>query len=356
MIDPINADSVLPRALLRWLEQHIEGFCGPVRLERLAGGQSNPTFKLETPTASYVLRSKPGRGADLLPSAHALEREFGLLRALRGSRVPVPRALRLCEDESVLGRVFYVMDLVPGSVWWDQSLPDMGAASRGKVYDQMNMTLSALHSVNYKELRLEALERPGNYLERQIGRWSKQYLASVHEPLPTMRLLMDWLPSNLPVSARDPHLKSLVHGDFRLDNLMFDSDSLEVRAVLDWELATIGHPIADFAYHCMSWYLPKPTFRGIEGLDLASLGIPSLDTYIRRYCERTKFVSWEQLAEEWPFYMAFNLFKSAAILQGVVHRAEVGIAADRQAGDFAKDVSLAANLAWSFARSPGRRS
>ncbi len=268
-------------ALERWLSANLPGFAGPLTLERFPGGQSNPTFKLATPGRSYVLRSKPAPLAKLLPSAHAIEREFRVMDALALSGVPVARMHVLCEDESVIGRAFYVMDLVDGRVLWDQSLPGMQPAERSAVYDEMNRVLAALHSVEVKAVGLQNFGRPGNYFGRQIKRWSQQYQASVTAPIPEMDRLMAWLPDNLPASALDESQVAIVHGDYRLDNLIFHPHEPRVMAVLDWELSTIGHPLADFSYHCMSWHIPPGVFRGIGGLDLAALGIPSEHAYVQ---------------------------------------------------------------------------
>jgi len=276
-------------ALERWLQVHLPGFEGPLSIEKFPGGQSNPTYRLITPACSYVMRSKPGPAAQLLPSAHAIEREFRVMQALAGTEVPVARMHVLCEDESVIGRAFYIMEYVSGRVLWDQSLPGMTPAQRRAHYLEMNRVLAALHRVDVQAVGLADFGRPGNYFERQIARWSKQYRASITDPIPEMDALMEWLPTHLPDMARDERLVSIVHGDYRLDNLMFHADEPRIMAVLDWELSTLGHPLADFSYHCMSWHIEPGAFRGIAGLDLAALGIPSEDEYIERYCAQTGF-------------------------------------------------------------------
>ena len=337
-------------ALGAWLTQHVEGFAGPVTAEMFKGGQSNPTYKLITPTRSYVMRSKPGPVAKLLPSAHAIEREFRVMQGLAGTGVPVPRMYALCEDESVIGRAFYVMECMEGRVLWDQSLPGMQPAGRAAIYDEMNRVISALHSVDFAAQGLASYGKPGNYFERQIGRWSKQYVASITQPIPEMDKLMEWLPAHMPASARDDSRVSIVHGDFRLDNLMFHPTEPRVIAVLDWELSTLGHPLADFSYHCMAWHVPTALGRGIGGLDLAALGIPPEDAYIRRYCERTGITDIDALRADWNFYLAYNMFRIAAILQGIAKRVEAGTASSAQAkasGDTARPM---AELAWSFAQ------
>ena len=337
-------------ALQAHLSQHLPGFEGPLTVEQFKGGQSNPTFKLLTPERAYVMRAKPGPVARLLPSAHAIEREFRVMSALQGSGVPVARMHLLCEDESIIGRAFYVMEFVAGRVLWDPSLAGMTAAERGPIYDEMNRVIAALHQVDVSAAGLADYGKPGNYFERQIGRWSKQYQASVTGPNPAMDQLIDWLPAHIPASARDESEVSVVHGDFRLDNLMFHPDEPRVIAVLDWELSTIGHPLADFSYHCMAWHIPPGTFRGIGGLDLPSLGIPLESDYIRRYCERTGRRDPQALAADWNFYLAYNLFRIAAIVQGIAKRVEEGTAASAQARATGANAPALAELAWRFAQ------
>ena len=337
-------------ALAAWLQAHLPGFAGPLTLEAFQGGQSNPTFKLITPSQSYVMRSKPGPAARLLPSAHAIEREFAVMSGLAGSKVPVPRMLCLCDDESVIGRAFYIMAFMDGRIFWDQSLPGMTPAERTAIYQEMNRVLAALHTVDYAQRGLANCGKPGNYFERQIGRWSKQYVASITQPIAQMDLLMAWLPEHIPAMARDPAMISIVHGDYRLDNLMFHPTEPRIIAVLDWELSTLGHPLADFSYHCMAWHIPPGAFRGIGGLDLASLGIPSERDYIRRYCEQTGLTTPERLAQDWNFYLAYNLFRMAAILQGSGKRVEAGTAASAQAVSAAAGARPLAELAWQFAQ------
>ncbi|WP_439589464.1 phosphotransferase family protein [Hydrogenophaga sp.] len=336
-------------ALSAWLETQVPGFAGPLTVEMFKGGQSNPTYKLITPQRAYVMRAKPGPVAKLLPSAHAIEREFRVMSALHGTGVPVARMHALCEDESVIGRAFYVMECVDGRVLWDQSLPDMTPTQRGAIYDEMNRVMAALHTVRPLEIGLDGYGKPGNYFERQIGRWSKQYQASVTQPIDAMDRLMEWLPKNVPAMARDESLLSVVHGDYRLDNLMFHATEPRVLAVLDWELSTLGHPLADFSYHCMSWHIPPGAFRGIAGLDLPALGIPSEADYIALYCERTGFVQPDQLKADWNFYLAYNMFRLAAILQGIAKRVEAGTASSAQAVKSASGARPMAELAWQFA-------
>ncbi|MCM3563448.1 MAG: phosphotransferase [Hydrogenophaga sp.] len=336
-------------ALERWLGERLPGFAGPLTVEMFKGGQSNPTYKLITPQRAYVMRAKPGPVAKLLPSAHAIEREFRVMSALAGTDVPVAQMHLLCEDESVIGRAFYVMQCVEGRVLWEQSLPGMSNAERGDIYDEMNRVMAALHRVRPDAVGLADYGKPGNYFERQIGRWSKQYQASITQPIPEMDKLIDWLPKNIPAMARDESMTSVVHGDYRLDNLMFHASEPRVLAVLDWELSTLGHPLADFSYHCMSWHIPPGMFRGIGGLDVKALGIPTEDEYIARYCERTGFATPAQLKADWAFYLAYNMFRLAAILQGIAKRVEAGTASSEQAVRSAAGARPMAEMAWRFA-------
>ncbi|MEG0053175.1 MAG: phosphotransferase [Comamonas sp.] len=337
-------------ALSTWLSQHVEGFEGPLQVEMFNGGQSNPTYKLITPGKNYVMRAKPGPVAKLLPSAHAIEREYRVMKGLADSDVPVPHMYALCEDEAIIGRAFYIMEFMQGRVLWDQSLPGMTPAERAAIYDEMNRVIAALHSVKFAERGLADYGKSGNYFERQIGRWSKQYVASVTQPIPEMDKLMQWLPAHMPASAKDESQVSIVHGDYRLDNLMFHPTEPRVIAVLDWELSTLGHPLADFSYHCMSWHIPTALGRGIAGLDIAALGIPSEKEYIQRYCQRAGVADVAALHQDWNFYLAYNMFRIAAILQGIAKRVEAGTASSAQAkasGDTARPM---AELAWSFAQ------
>ena len=342
-------------ALTAWLEKNLPDFRGPLSVEMFKGGHSNPTYKLVTPERSYVMRAKPGPVAKLLPSAHAVEREFAVMTGLYGTDVPVPRMYGLCEDESVIGRAFYVMEFMQGRVLWDQALPGMTPAQRAEIYDELNRVIAALHTVKFAERGLAGYGKPGNYFERQIGRWSKQYKASadgagpMSQPIPEMEKLLDWLPTHIPAAARDESQVSIVHGDYRLDNVMFHPTEPRIVAVLDWELSTLGHPLADFSYHCMAWHIPHPG-RGIGGLDHAALGIPSEDAYIRRYCERTGLAGVDDLKADWNFYLAYNLFRIAAILQGIAKRVEAGTASSAQAAASAAGARPMAELAWDFAQ------
>jgi len=270
--------------------------------------------------------------------------------ALAFTGVPVARMHALCEDEAIIGRAFYVMEFVAGRVLWDQSLPGMSNEQRGAIYDEMNRVIATLHSVDVRAVGLAGYGKPGNYFTRQIGRWSKQYLASVTQDIPEMNRLIDWLPAHMPPSALDESQVSVVHGDYRLDNLIFHPDEPRITAVLDWELSTLGHPLADFSYHCMAWHIPPGTFRGIGGLDLAALGIPTEHEYIRRYCERTGRSTPQELMADWNFYLAYNLFRLAAITQGIAKRVVDGIAASAQAKATGAATSKLAEMAWGFAQ------
>ncbi len=344
------AQSFDVEALTRWLHANHSGFKGPLRVESFKGGQSNPTYKLHTPSQTYVMRSKPAPMAHLLPSAHAIEREFAVMRGLSGTGVPVPQMLCLCEDESIIGRAFYIMEFMEGRIFWDQTLPDQSRSQRGAIYDDMNRVQALLHMVDYAACGLSGYGKPGNYFERQIGRWSKQYKASITQEISEMERLADWLPTHIPDMAREAAMVSIVHGDYRMDNLVFHPSEPRVIAVLDWELSTLGHPLADFSYHCMAWHIKPGAFRGIGGVDLAALGIPPESDYIARYCQRTHLASPADLAADWNFYLAYNLFRMAAILQGIAKRVEIGTAASAQAVQAAAGARPLAELAWHFAQ------
>jgi len=337
-------------ALAAWLQQHLPGFSGPLAVESFKGGQSNPTYKLITPQRSYVMRAKPGPIAKLLPSAHAIEREFAVMRGLAGTPVPVPHMYCLCEDESVIGRAFYVMEFIEGRILWDQTLPDMTDQERGAIYAEMNRVMAALHQVDFAGQGLAGYGKSGNYFERQIGRWSKQYLASITQPIVEMDQLIAWLPHNIPAMAKNESMVSIVHGDYRLDNLIFHPTEPRILAVLDWELSTLGHPLADFSYHAMAWNIPPGSFRGIAGSDFAGLGIPTQEAYIAMYCAQGGKLQPRDLQADWNFYMAYNMFRIAAILQGIAKRVEAGTASSAQAVSSAAGARPLAQLAWSFAQ------
>jgi aminoglycoside phosphotransferase (APT) family kinase protein len=308
-------------------------------LEQFKGGQSNPTYRLTDSNGKrYVLRRKPP--GKLLPSAHAVDREFRVISALHPVGFPVARPHLLCEDDSVIGTAFYVMDYVEGRVLWDQSLPGMSRSERLAIWDELNRVISELHRIDYRAVGLEAFGKPGNYIERQVARWTKQYRASETERVEAMDNLIEWLPKNIPPEAAT----TVVHGDYRLDNTIFHPTEPKILAVLDWELSTLGDPLADFAYHCMSWHIPPGQFRGIAGLDLAALGIPSEREYVQMYCKRTGRDSID--ASHWDFYLAYNLFRIAAILQGILKRVVDGTAASTHARDAGSRAKPMAELGW----------
>ncbi|MFT4518199.1 MAG: aminoglycoside phosphotransferase (APT) family kinase protein [Halioglobus sp.] len=324
-------------SLNTYLEQHIPGFQGPLTAEKFAGGQSNPTFKLTAGGEDYVLRRKPP--GELLKSAHAVDREYRVITALRDTDVPVPNTHVLCEDESVIGSMFYVMEYKEGRILWDPTLPEAkDNADRTAIYDGMNKTMAALHNVNVEAVGLTSFGKPGNYFERQLGRWSKQYKASETQHIASMESLMKWLADRMP---QDDGTVSLVHGDYRLDNMMFHPTEPHVIALLDWELSTLGHPLADLANQCMAWMLPGGgRIKGLGGVDRSSLGIPTDEEYIAQYCERTG----RESIENWNFYLVFSLFRLAAILQGIVKRAEIGTASNSDADSEGSAVVQLADL------------
>jgi aminoglycoside phosphotransferase (APT) family kinase protein len=332
-------------ALDAYLRERVAGFRGPLEVEQFKGGQSNPTFLLKTPGARYVMRAKPAPAAKLLPSAHAVDREYRVITALGGAGVPVPRTFALCEDEGVIGRAFYLMDYVEGRVLWDQALPGMSRDARRAIYDEMNRVIAQLHGVDYKAIGLETFGKPGNYFARQLDRWTKQYRASETEQIEAMDRLMAWLPGAIPPGDET----TIVHGDYRLDNLVFHPTEPRILAILDWELSTLGHPLADFSYHCMSWHIPPAQFRGIAGLDLPGLGIPTEEEYVATYCRRTG----RDRIGNWDFYLAYNMFRLAAILQGIMKRALDGTAASQQALDAGRRARPLAEMGWQYAQRAG---
>ena len=333
-------------ALADYMRQHVEGFDAALAdklvVEQFKGGQSNPTFKLSAGDQRYVMRAKPGPVAKLLPSAHAIEREFKVMNALNKAGFPAARQYALCADEDVIGRAFYIMEFVDGRVLWDQSLPGMTPAQRGEIYDEMNRVIAQLHTIDYAAIGLADYGKPGNYFARQIDRWTKQYRASETEKIEAMDNLIAWLPHNIPPGDDT----SIVHGDYRLDNMMFHPTEPRIMAILDWELSTLGHPLADFSYHCMSWHVTPGQFRGIAGLDHKALGIPSEQEYIAKYCERTGKTIRQ---EDFNFYLAYNLFRMAGILQGIMKRYVDGTASSAQAKKSGEAARPMAELGWSYA-------
>jgi aminoglycoside phosphotransferase (APT) family kinase protein len=324
------------QSLERYMQQHVRGFSGPLQVEQFKGGQSNPTFLLTGGSARYVLRRKPP--GKLLPSAHAVDREYRVITALRDSDVPVARTHLLCEDESVIGTMFYIMDYVHGRVLWDQTLPGMTNAQRREMFDELNRVIAALHQVDYQKVGLAEYGKPGNYIERQINRWIKQYRASETERIEAMESLIEWLPRNIPAGDET----TIVHGDYRMDNVIFHPTEPRILAVLDWELSTLGHPLADFAYHCMYWRLTAGEFRGIGGVDLAALGIPTEEQYVEMYCQRTG----RSHIPHWDFYLAYNMFRLAGILQGIMGRVKDGTAASAHAFEQGKRARPMAEAGW----------
>ncbi|WP_230530058.1 phosphotransferase [Microvirga roseola] len=303
-----------------YLSANIPGFGRLLSAEKFAGGQSNPTFLINSTEGRFVLRRKPP--GTLLKSAHAVDREYQVISALAQTDVPVPRTHHLCTDETVIGSMFYIMDYVDGRIFWDGSLPDLAREERGAIYDSMNAALAALHRVDSAAVGLADYGRPGSYFERQIARWTGQYRASETHPVPSMDALISWLERETPA---DGGRVSLVHGDYRIDNMIFAPSGPRILAILDWELSTLGHPFADLAYQCMQWRLPSDgIFRGLGGLDRQAYGIPSEDEYIERYCRRTGVGQ----IDHWPFYLAFSFFRLAAILQGVYKRSLNGNASN----------------------------
>ena len=324
-----------------WLTRHVPGFRGPVAAERFSGGQSNPTYRLDSGSGSYVLRRKPP--GPLLPSAHAVDREFRVMQALAETDVPVPRVQALCEDDAVIGSAFFVMEHLDGRIFWDQRLPGIAPAERAALFDSMNAVIAALHSVDYQAVGLGEFGRPGNYMARQIARWSRQYRASETEPIAAMDSLIDWLPARLPPEPPP----AIVHGDYRMDNLVFHQSEPRVIGVLDWELSTIGDPLADFAYHCLTWRVTPELFRGLAGIDFAALGIPDEEAYVTAYRRRTG----RGAIPDWDFYMVYGLFRIAAILQGIAKRAIDGTAAAANAAEEGRLARPLAELAWDLAQS-----
>jgi len=327
----------------RFLAEHVSGFRGPLAAERFPGGQSNPTYRLRTTSGDYVLRRKPP--GPLLPSAHAVDREFRVLQALAQTAVPVPRVYALCDDADVIGSAFYVMEHLDGRIFWDQRLPGIAPDERAAMFGSMNQVIAALHSVDYLALGLEDFGRPGNYMARQIARWSRQYRASETETQPAMDALIDWLPAHLPAEGAP----AIVHGDYRMDNLVFHKTDPRVIGVLDWELSTIGDPLADFAYHAMSWRIDPAIYQGLSGVDFGALGIPDEADYVAQY---RGHVGRGPIAD-WEFYMTYSLFRFAAICQGIAKRAIDGTAASSEARRIGSLARPFGEQAWALAKSLG---
>ena len=326
--------------LTNWLREQgiIEGH--KLSCQPLTGGQSNPTFLLTNGSQQLVLRKKPP--GVLLASAHAVDREYRVMQALQRSDVPVPKLYAFSDDLNIVGTPFYIMEFLKGRVMVDQSLPGMSRHERGAIYEEMNRVIAALHQVNPVDVGLETFGKPGNYFQRQIARWSRQYLEANTENIESLHALIQWLPENIPEGDQT----SIVHGDYRLDNIVFHPTEPRAIGLLDWELATLGHPMADFAYHCMSWHIPATLWRGIGGLDLAALGIPEEADYVKRYTAATGFAG----LEHWDFYIAYNLFRMAAILQGIAKRAADGNASAPDAKETGNKARPLADIGWKYAQ------
>lgn len=334
-------------ALMRWMEANVAGFSGPLAVEQFRGGQSNPTYKLVTPGKAYVLRRKPP--GQLLKGAHAVEREARVLTGLAKADFPVAAVHGLCTDDSVIGTWFYVMDMVEGRIFWDATVPGVSNAERAAIFDAMNETMARLHSVDYEAVGLGDYGRPGNYFERQIGRWSKQYLEDTDAGRdPYMDRMIEWLPANIPA---DDDATAITHGDFRIDNMIFAPDAPKVLAVLDWELSTLGHPGADFAYHAMMYRMPPHIVAGLGGADVAALGIPSEADYVAAYCARVG----REAMPGYDFYVAFNFFRLAAIFHGIKGRVIRGTASSAQAKERVKMLPELTALTWEQAQKAGTK-
>ena len=325
-----------------WLAAHVAGFEGLTSVGKFAGGQSNPTYRIDAASGAYVLRRKPF--GPLLPSAHAVEREYRLIAALHPTGFPVPRAYGLCEDAEVIGAPFYIMEMVEGRTLWDGSLPNMAPAERTAHYDQITDTLAALHKVDFEVAGLGDYGKPGNYFERQVGRWSKQYRMSQTEEMPQIERLIEWLPRTVPEQTRT----SIVHGDFRIDNMIFDAAAPRILAVLDWELSTLGDPLADFSYYLMSWVIEPEGNSSVMGITGAS-GIPPVEAVVERYCAATGRAGVPDL----NWYFAYNFFRLAGIVQGVKKRMIDGNASSAEAEKTVARLPKLVEAAWDFARQAG---
>ena len=328
--------------LAAWMQEHIEGFSGSVGVRQFAGGQSNPTFLVQSADHRYVLRRKPP--GKLLPSAHAVDREYRVIVALSRTDVPVAKAYALCEDPTVIGTVFYVMDYVEGRLFWDAALPEVAAGERRAIYDEMTRVIAALHAVDYGAVGLGDYGKPGRYIERQVARWTQQYRASETESIEAVERLIEWLPKHIPADEET----GIVHGDFRLDNAIFHPSEPRILAVLDWELSTLGHPLVDLAYLCMRYHLSAGQFRGLAGMDLAALQIPSEAECVSDYCRRRRRAP--VAPQDWTYYLAFNMFRLTGILQGVLARAIQGNASSTTALEAGRRARPLAEQAWALVR------
>lgn len=330
--------------LLQWMESNVENFKGPLTLKKFPGGQSNPTFQVSTPTRQYVLRRKPP--GKLLPGAHAVEREYRIMSALEPLGFPVPHCHALCEETEVVGTPFFIMEKVEGRIFWDPTLPEVAKAQRVLCYESMGGVIAELHGIDYDAAGLSDFGKPGNYFARQISRWSKQYIQDeMVASVPSLDRLCEWLPKNIP----DGDESSIVHGDFRCDNIIFHPTEPRVIAVLDWELSTLGHPLADFANHLMSYRTPAGLPAGMHGADPQQLGLPTEDEYVRRYCNQTQRDSIENL----DFYIAFSMWRLAVIIYGIKGRLLRGNASSKSASDIVSHMETLADCAWQEALKAG---
>ena len=330
--------------LASWMRKHIPGFCGPMQVDQFKGGQSNPTYRLRAGGKRYVLRRQPP--GPLLPSAHAVDREDRLITALQGSQVPVPHSFGLCMDPEVIGSMFYVMDYVDGRIFWDPSLPGFSPEGRAAIFDEMNRVVSELHSIDPHEVGLSDYGKSGSYVERQVSRWTRQYRAAQTERIEAADLLMEWLPKYQPKEDR----RRIVHGDYRLDNVVFHPVAPRIVAVLDWELSTLGEPLVDFAYHCLTWHMTSSEGRGIDGLDLKALGIPEESEYLRKYLVRSGRDPESVSDFDWGYYLVLNMFRLVAILQGVTARRLQGNASSDRALEASRRTRPLAEQAWALAQ------
>jgi aminoglycoside phosphotransferase (APT) family kinase protein len=336
-----------PSSLETWMKREVEGFEGPLKVEQFRGGQSNPTYRLITPGRDYVLRRKPP--GKLLPGAHAVEREYRVISALAAQGFPVAKAYGLCSDEDIIGTPFYIMEMVEGRIFWEADFPQVPREDRPSYFDAMNAAIAQLHLIDPEAAGLGDYGKPGNYFERQIGRWSKQYLGDAEAGrVAAMDRLVEWLPLNIPPDEGESRI---IHGDFRCDNMIFHPTEPKVLAVLDWELSTLGHPLADFTYHLMVYRMPAGVSTGLAGLDLPALNIPTEADYVDAYCRRTGRNGIENL----DFYMAFNMFRLAAIVHGIKGRLARGNASSAHADRMAASLEPLADGAWAQAVRAGAR-
>lgn len=343
-VKPVEERHRLDEAALEaWLKQNVEDYAGPLTINQFKGGQSNPTYQLVTPARKYVLRKKPG--GKLLPSAHAVDREFKVISALYPTGFPVARPYALCTDDSVLGSMFYVMEMVEGRILWDGALPDCSKEERRAIYQNKIATLAQLHTTDVEKVGLSDFGKPGNYFARQIDRWSKQYKLSETDNIPKMNRLIEWLPETIPPGER----VSVVHGDYRLDNMVLHASEPRVIAVLDWELSTLGDPLGDFTYYLMNWVMPSDGRAGLGGQDVAALGIPTVEEVVKQYSELTGRDTIDQL--DW--YFAYNAFRLACILQGIAGRVRDGTAASAHATEMIKRIGPLSDAAFMYAERAG---